>query len=157
MVRESQIQGPRSRIGRVAGGLAGLVTWVSGWLLLASPVRAEVFLRANQVGYGANDTKVAVAFSGSPLPDTFVVLGADDGASVFEGKTALLAGERWGKFDHHAELDFTGLTRPGRYVLRLGDARSLPFAIGDRAWPTCPTSCWSSCASSGVATTHGCA
>ncbi len=99
--------------------------------LLASPPRTTVFLRANQVGYGAKDTKVAVAFSGSPLPGTFAVIAADTGLSVFEGNTVLLSGERWGKFDQQAELDFTRVSQPGRYVLRIGEARSLPFAIGE--------------------------
>jgi len=114
------------------------VALVLGWLFLASPLRAEVFLRANQVGYGAKDTKVAVAFSGARLPDTFAVIGADTGLSVFEGKTVPLSGERWGRFDHQAELDFSGVTQPGRYVLRLGEARSLPFAIGERALADLP-------------------
>ncbi|MFI5455173.1 MAG: glycoside hydrolase family 9 protein, partial [Isosphaerales bacterium] len=124
------ISGPRSR---VTGGPSVLLALLSGLLLFASPLRAEVFLRANQVGYGARDTKIAVAFSGSPLPDAFAVIAADSGASVFAGKTRPLPGERWGAFDHQAELDFTGLTRPGRYLLQLGEARSLPFAIGELA------------------------
>jgi endoglucanase len=119
-------------------GVGWLVALVGGLLLLTSPLRAEVFLRANQVGYGAKDTKVAVAFSGTPLPDTFIVIGADTGASVFEGKTVPLTGERWARFDHQAELDFTAVTRPGRYLLRLGEARSLPFAIGERALADLP-------------------
>jgi hypothetical protein len=102
-------------------------------LLGASPLRAQVFIRANQVGYTPKDTKVAVAFSGAPLPATFAVIGAETGAPVFEGKTVPLAGQRWGPFDHQAELDFTALARPGRYELRLAEARSLPFAIGERA------------------------
>ncbi|MGO9914027.1 MAG: cellulase N-terminal Ig-like domain-containing protein [Isosphaeraceae bacterium] len=99
--------------------------------LSASPPDAAVFLRANQVGYSAKDMKVAIAFSESPLPAKFAVVAADTGASVFEGETVSLPGERWGKFDQYGELDFTGVTRPGRYVLRMGEARSLPFAIGE--------------------------
>jgi len=109
-----------------------------GLLSLASPLRAEVFLRASQVGYRAQEPKVAVAFSGAPLPDTFAVIGAETDVSVFEGKTTPLTGERWGKFDHQAELDFTRVTRPGRYVLRLGNARSLPFAIGGQVLSDLP-------------------
>ncbi len=110
----------------------------SGLLPLASPLQAEVFLRANQAEYRTQDTKIAVAFSAAPLPDTFAVIGADSGASVFEGKTTPLTAERWGKFDHQAELDFTRVTQPGRYVLRLGEARSLPFAIGEHALADLP-------------------
>jgi endoglucanase len=94
------------------------------------PVRAEVFVRANQVGYALKDPKIAVAFSQAALPEGFAVIEADSGAAVFEGKTTLLTGQRWGTFDHQAELDFSGLTRPGRYLLQLGEGRSLGFAIG---------------------------
>jgi len=137
-IRNTQRQSSRPPGARLLGGPAGLVALVSSFLLCAFPLRAEVFLRANQVGYGVQDTKVAVAFSGSPLPATFAVIEADKGEPVFEGKTVLLTGQRWGRFDHHAELDFTGLTRPGRYVLGLGEARSLPFAVGERALADLP-------------------
>ncbi len=110
-----------------------LLAWTCSNTLSASPPNAAIFLRANQVGYTATDTKVAVAFSTSPLPSTFAVITADTGLSVFEGKTVPLSGERWGKFDQQAELDFTMLTRPGRYLLRIGEARSLPIAIGEPA------------------------
>jgi endoglucanase len=117
----------------VIGNAPRLLALLWGLLQFASPLRAEVFLRASQVGYGPRDTKVALAFSGSPLPDAFAVIDADNGASVFTGKTLPLPGERWGAFDHQAELDFTGFARPGRYKLQLGEARSLPFDIGELA------------------------
>jgi peptidoglycan/xylan/chitin deacetylase (PgdA/CDA1 family) len=94
---------------------------------------AAIFLRANQVGYASKGTKVAAVFSSSPLPTTFAVIEADTGRSVFEGKAAVLAGERWGKFDQHAELDFSEVTHPGRYVLRMGEGKSRAFEIGDHA------------------------
>ena len=77
--------------------------------------------------------KIAIAFAGSSLPDTFAVIDADSGASVFAGKPQPLPRERWAAFEHLAELDFTGFSRPGRYMLQLGEARSLPFVIGDES------------------------
>ncbi len=106
---------------------------VSSQLVLATPDRGEIFLRANQVGYGTRAPKIAIAFAGSSLPDTFAVIDADSGASVFAGKPQPLPRERWAAFEHLAELDFTGFSRPGRYMLQLGEARSLPFVIGDEA------------------------
>jgi peptidoglycan/xylan/chitin deacetylase (PgdA/CDA1 family) len=106
---------------------------------LLGPEQAEVFLRANQVGYGPGDAKLGVAFSRAALPDaTFTVIDASTGAAVWEGKTRVLSGEHWGEFRHHAELDFTALTRPGRYRLQLGSARSLPFRIGPEAFADLP-------------------
>jgi hypothetical protein len=109
-----------------------------GVLLLASPVRAEVFVRASQVGYGTRDIKVAVAFSESKLPDAFAVIELGSGERVLTGEARPLPGERWGAFDHHAELDFTGLERPGRYRLEVGQARSLPFSIDEAALAALP-------------------
>ena len=43
-----------------------------------------------------------------------------------------------GAFEHHATLDFTDLTEPGRYVLVLGETRSRSFAIGDEALVALP-------------------
>jgi hypothetical protein len=111
---------------------------LSGLFLCACPLRAEVFIRASQVGYGPTDTKVAVAFSGSLLPETFAVIAADSGASVFAGRVLPLPGERWGAFNHQAELDFTAFNRPGRYLLQLGEAKSWPFVVGDLALANLP-------------------
>jgi hypothetical protein len=107
-------------------------------LLLASPARGEVFIRANQVGYATQDTKIALAFSRSALPGDFTVIDAESGHRVFTGKARPLPGERWGAFEHHAELDFTGLTRPGRYRLELGAASCVPFAVGESAFFALP-------------------
>ncbi len=120
---------PATGYRRWANGIAVVI----GFVFTASPLHAEVFLRANQVDYRARDPKVAVAFSNSALPDSFSVIDVSSGETVFEGKTVLLTAQRWGRFDHQAELDFTGVTRAGRYLLRLGETRSLPLDIGGQA------------------------
>jgi endoglucanase len=104
-----------------------------GVLLSAATVRADVFVRASQVGYGPSDPKIGMAFSDAPLAEGFAVIDADSGAKALEGKARPLAGERWGRFGHHTELDFTGLKQPGTYLLQVGEARSLPFTIGGDA------------------------
>jgi hypothetical protein len=116
----------------------GFFALVYSLVLLPSALDAEVFLRANQIGYRAQDTKNAIAFSDLPLPDRFTVNPVDADASVFDGKAVPLPGEQWGKFNQLAELDFTAVNRPGRYVLRLGEARSLPFSIGGPALDELP-------------------
>jgi hypothetical protein len=119
------------------GGPSGLVAFLAALLLIANPLRAETHVRANQVGYAPSDPKVGMAFSKSPLPETFAIIDAESGTSAFNGK-AQNRPERWGQFTHHAELDFTVFTRPGRYVLRIGDASSLPFSIGKGALAELP-------------------
>jgi endoglucanase len=108
-------------------------------LIWGVPARAnEICIRANQVGYGLRDIKIAIAFSKSSLPKTFSVVDADTRITVYHGKARAVSGVSWGQFDQHAELDFTKFKKTGRYVLRVGDASSLPFAISANAYADLP-------------------
>ena len=89
----------------------------------------EIFIRANQVGYRPHDAKIGVAFAQSALPESFSLIVADSDTVAFEGKARPVPGVKWGQFDHHVELDFSSVKAPGRYVLRVGQSQSLPFAI----------------------------
>lgn len=102
-------------------------------LFAAREVRAEdIFLRASQVGYQMNHAGVGMAFSKSPLPTEFSLVAEGNELNVFfQGKARLITNAVWGKFEHHAELDFSNLRTPGRFVLKIGNAKSLPFQIGD--------------------------
>ena len=98
----------------------------------------EIFIRASQIGYRPQDVKIAVAFSSSGLPDFFSVVATNSGAEAFLGKTRAVTGVKWGQFENHVELDFTALKAPGRYVLRVGESKSLPFTIGAGAYGELP-------------------
>ncbi len=98
----------------------------------------EIFIRASQVGYRPGDTKLAAAFSTSPLPASFTLVIADSDQAVFKGKATPVTNAKWGKFDHHAELDFSSFKRPGVYVLRIGSSRSFPFTIGPQVYRDLP-------------------
>ncbi len=122
-------------------GIAVVTAWVAACgvaILLPEPVRADVQVRANQVGYRPNDPRIGMVFSDAPLGDGFVVVDAESGAKVFEGQATHLAGERWGRFEHHSELDFTRLKNPGSYRLQVGEATSLPFRIGHDVYQQLP-------------------
>jgi endoglucanase len=107
--------------------------------LAAFSLRAEgVFIRASQVGYQPGDTKTAVAFGRSVLPESFTVKAAGTGDILFQGRAKPIVSVRWGEFDHHGELDFSPLKVPGRYVIQLGESKSLPFTIGKRAYEELP-------------------
>lgn len=112
--------------GRLIGALLVLV--------VGSPAfGSEIFIRASQVGYGINETKVGIAFSKSPLPSDFTLVAeGSEGKVFFTGKTKPITNVVWGQFTHNAELDFSTLHTPGRYLVKLGDARSLPVQVGDR-------------------------
>ena len=98
----------------------------------------EVFIRANQIGYRPSDAKIAIALSKSGLPSAFSLVEADTRKVVFQAGTKPVTGVRWGQFEHHLELDFSAAKTPGRYVLRLGNAQSLPFVIGAQTYTKLP-------------------
>ena len=93
---------------------------------------------ANQLGYGLRNAKIAVAFSQSALPPAFSVVETDGQKVAFEGKAKPVTGVKWGQFENHAELDFSALKAPGRYVFRVGESQSLPFTIGAAAYGELP-------------------
>src|SRR5947209_1601746 len=98
----------------------------------------EIYIRANQIGYEPNATKIALAFCLGPLGNTFEILDAKTGKPLFHAQTQSVTGVRWGKFDQHVELDFSGFKQPGRYVVQLGTGRSLPFVIGPDIYAALP-------------------
>lgn len=104
-------------------GLLAFTRWNAG--------ADEIFIRANQIGYHMNSAGSAVAFSKSPLPMDFQLIGEKNPGNVFfRGKTKTITNAAWGQFEHYAELDFSSVHTPGRYVIKIGDAKSLPIAVG---------------------------
>jgi hypothetical protein len=99
---------------------------------------AEEFIRVNQVGYLPRESKIAIALGSSELADSFTVCDAASGATAWSGPAHRLAGAAWGKFTWLVELDFTRLDKPGRYVLRQGDAQSPPFTIAEGVYVGLP-------------------
>jgi endoglucanase len=92
----------------------------------------DIFIRASQVGYHLNGTKVGIAFSKAPLPTDFTLVAeGNEGNVFFTGKVKPITNAVWGQFEHHAELDFSSLHTPGRFVLKIGSAKSLPVRVGN--------------------------
>lgn len=101
---------------------------------LLGPHAQELFIRASQVGYARHDPKTAIAFARATLPKRFSVRETASGRELFRGRSKVLPGHTWGQFAYHVRLDFSRLTKPGRYVLQMGGTRSLPFEIGNGPW-----------------------
>jgi hypothetical protein len=121
--------------------LAKPLQWVAllGLGVAALNLQAEEgFIRASQFGYRPQDTKIALAFAKSALPDAFEVFVAGSDTVAFAGKAKPVSGVKWGGFENHAELDFSPLKVPGRYVVRVGGSKSLPFAIGAEVYGELP-------------------
>ncbi len=98
----------------------------------------EIFLRVDQVGYLPSDVKSAVAFSKTNLPDSFIVVDDVTQRQVYRGHTKALAGQRWGQFDHHAELDFSAVKKAGRYHLSIAGTDSPSFSISAEVYRDLP-------------------
>src|ERR1035437_4980200 len=105
-------------------------------LLCAAASDTNLYIRANQLGYQPGSIKIAMAFSTSPVGPEFAVypVGSADAVAkaAFEGKATALEGVTWGKWTQHAELDFSTFNKPGRYLLRIGEASSPVFAVDDK-------------------------
>jgi endoglucanase len=97
-----------------------------------------VYIRANQVGYGICEPKVAIAFSTEPLPKSFSVIEATSEKMVFTGEAKPIPHVTWGKFSNHVELDFSSLTKPENYFIQYGGNVSLPFEIKSGALAALP-------------------
>lgn len=104
----------------------------------AAPSADAFYVRVSQVGFRPGDIKTAVAFANQPLPETFTIRNIATGRAAFTGRRRSLEGQRWGQFERHATLDFSGLVTPGRYVIELGEARSRPFRIAAGAYAAVP-------------------
>lgn len=99
---------------------------------------AETYIRVNQVGYRPKDVKSVMAFSSEPLPETFQLLEEGTGRVVYEGKSKSITDGRWGKFNHHAELDFTPVWKDGRFVISFGETRSPVITISMEVYADLP-------------------
>ena len=101
-------------------------------LVLGGAHADEIFIRANQVGYQMNEAKLAIAFSKAPLPPGFTLVAENnEGEVFFQGKTKSVTNATWGQFAYHAGLDFSSVHTPGKFVLKIGESKSLPLRIGN--------------------------
>ena len=101
------------------------------------PPAPQVFVRANQLGFAANDPKQATAFARVALPEKFELVDLASQRAVFQGTVTPLNG-RWGEFDHYGEIDFSRWHKPGKYFLRVGDSESVTFEIRDDVYQKLP-------------------
>lgn len=122
------------RRARCVGIFAGLLLGVAS----AAAAEPAIFIRANQIGFGARDSKSAVAFSQGALPSGFKVVEASaNGKELFQGQGRVLD-VNWGAISNHVLLDFSEVRTPGKYCLVMGQTRSLPFEISDSAYRPLP-------------------
>src|SRR5688500_17368427 len=117
---------------QVSTGLLLLATFLS-----ISTHANEVHLRLNQIGFSPGDVKTAVLMAKAPLTGKFQVV-SENGGHVFEGGIKALPGERWGQYPFHADLDFSSVKKPGKYVVQAGGSKSFPFEIRPTVYSPLP-------------------
>jgi endoglucanase len=102
------------------------------WLLaLAISLQgADVWIRVNQLGYTPASIKVAVVGSSAPLTDqAFEVVNVLTGLVAYTGKVSHDRGA-YASFNHVHRLDFSGLSDPGLFYIKLSESQSSQFQIG---------------------------
>ena len=91
----------------------------------------EIFIRANQVGFFPNELKTAIILSKSELKNhTFYILENNSSEIKFEGNISD-SPSVYGNFNFCYEIDFTNFSTIGNYRIKLSDAESYPFRIGN--------------------------
>jgi endoglucanase len=112
------------------------VLWVTVVSSTSALAQSDAFIRINQVGYLANDSKVAIAFSRTPLQGDFVLLDASNRV-VYRAPLKSVPAPNWGgSFPHYYELNFSAFKQSGKNILRLegSGTTSRQFTIG--SYPT---------------------
>jgi hypothetical protein len=107
---------------------------LSLFLTVHTPVNAgaavESWIRINQMGYAPGGSKVAVFVSktaGASVAE-FELIDAASNKVVYKNKAGKDFG-KYGPFQSAFRLNFSAFKKPGRYVLKAGEAVSLPFKI----------------------------
>jgi peptidoglycan/xylan/chitin deacetylase (PgdA/CDA1 family) len=105
-----------------------LLLQITGFTVKAQTPNSWV--RINLLGYKPVSTKVAVWCSKEKESITnFSLIDVASGKSVFTGKAGKAYGA-YGPFTETYRLNFTTFTKPGRYIIKAGQATSPEFTIG---------------------------
>lgn len=103
---------------------------------IARAQNSEVYLRANQLGYLPNDFKTAIAFTNKRQSIRFEIINSKSGKRVWGPERVRRSSGAYGSYKYHYLLDFSSLTRPGTYRIRIPGKNvvSYPFRIGNNVY-----------------------
>ena len=103
-------------------------------LMLVQWVKAETWIRINQLGYLPTQRKVAVLISEEQQTvKSFSVVDAFTGELVLRSKDVETSGPM-GRMQTTARLDFSKLRREGTYCIDVGGCRSPHFAVSNTVY-----------------------
>lgn len=96
-----------------------------------------IYLRANQIGYLPQETKIAIAFlQRSAEKQRFEIIDAISSRRVWGPAQLGANAGAWGNFAYHYRLDFSVFNKTGRFKLRIVGMtfESLSFNIGPQTY-----------------------
>lgn len=97
---------------------------------------AQIFIRVNQVGFRANDYKIATVISDADISGSaFKVIESKTGKESVSGKI-VKGPSGWGNFPFGYSVDFTSLKKEGRYYIDVAGKKSPEFLISSRNYIT---------------------
>ena len=94
-----------------------LLYFVSNFIIASTPT-SDVHIRINQMGYLPNEAKIAILFSHRALKEKIVLITKGNHRTVATYRPKRTKAKGWGTFDFYYEVDFSGITEEGEYVLR---------------------------------------
>ena len=116
----------RRRPGAMALALALLA---AGGCAQAKEGSARTLVRVNQVGYAARGFKEAVMMAAKPTGVRWFTVVDGRGRPAFRGRLPPTVGAWSRRWPAVYRLDFSPLTRPGTYAIRVGRTRSGRFRV----------------------------
>ena len=126
-------------VGRQPDEASVMDVWLDDWTLSAKPMRKwkgwdadPTVVTVSQLGFRRFHEKLGVV-DGKCKAKDFVVRDAESGAEALKGHLRLVRSA----VGTYKVADFTRFTKPGRYVVEVGDLKSLPFSVGDDAYHPC--------------------
>jgi hypothetical protein len=130
--------GPSSRVR--AAGLLALLSMLPGTLLgfagCARSPRPDAFVRVDQVGYLAGETKIAMLLAPRDATGATATVVDAGGRPVLTAAVGRSRGRWNATYSHVQPIDLTRLTRAGTYRVRITgavSAESPPFRVGTGA------------------------
>ncbi|GAB6283307.1 MAG: hypothetical protein STSR0008_20690 [Ignavibacterium sp.] len=103
-------------------------------LILSFSLKAESWIRINQLGYEPDKIKIAVFISEDNLSlNDFEICNAINEKIIYSSKKIINTG-RWQKFNSTFRLNFTDFNKEGIYFIKAGNFRSPIFKIQKRIY-----------------------
>ena len=103
-------------------------------LTIPCPAKPALLIAANQLGYLTGDIKSAVVAASIPLEGKrFDLVDAGSDIAVYSSSVGRNLGP-YGGFARHYRIDFSSVTTPGSYALKVQGERSYAFTIGDHVY-----------------------